>query len=82
MEPWPRWVLRPCELGSGPAVRVVRVCWEPRVSVTVWADRGRFVYLGEDIVERRVAVDVAHDERLREARWYGRRRHEIRNALS
>ena len=41
----------------------MRVCWKPRVSITVWADRGGFVYLGEDIVERRVAVDMAHDER-------------------
>ena len=74
--------LRLSELGSRPAVRVVRMCWESRVLVTVCTNRGRFVYLGEDIVERRVAVDVAHDDRLREARWYGRRRHEIRNALS
>ena len=62
----------------------MRVRWEPRGSVTICADCGGLVYLGDDLVERRVAVDVAHDERPREAagNLCGRRRHEVGHALS
>ena len=72
VDPFPVWVLRARELGSGPPVRVVHVDRESRVFVAIHAERACLEHFGEDLLEWSSPAHMRHENWLREAhpqRW-------------
>ena len=83
MDPFPVWVLRARELGSGPPVRVVHVDRESRVFVAIHAERACLEHFGEDLLEWSSPAHMRHENWLREAhpqRWC--LRNKIRDSIS